>query len=181
MAHLPTSILIIRVSHTLPVFLSVIESVQDDESSCRQVVFILSIGKVAHVQWIKERLVKAVQPAPSSLKVSIRIFITCSAASSQSHLSNKDNSALSRPVDTRGISGLSDMALGDLSPSSLGGVKMTHGRSDLNALLKEEAIFGSHGIARTVRHPLRFPECGLSNLLSGGPTMTLYVAPFGYA
>ncbi|OAX40259.1 hypothetical protein K503DRAFT_634934 [Rhizopogon vinicolor AM-OR11-026] len=104
----------------------------------------INVTLLAHVQWIEERLIKAVQPAPSSLKVvSIRISVTCSAAPSKSHLPNKNNSALSRPVDTRGIPGLSVMALRDSSPLSLGGVKMTHGRSDLNVLLEEEASMAS--------------------------------------
>ncbi|OJA09419.1 hypothetical protein AZE42_03069 [Rhizopogon vesiculosus] len=181
------------VSHTLPVFLSVIERVRNGESSCSRVVFIWSIREAAHVQWIEETLIKAVRLAPSSLTISIRIFITGSAATSQPDLSSKDNPAFSLPdsMEKNGIHKPSDASLAELSSLGTVGTIKVHGRPNLDALLKEEinmasgrmsvTVCGPHGIARAVRHALRFPECGPSNILNGGPSVTLHVASFGYA
>ncbi|KAG1804077.1 uncharacterized protein BJ212DRAFT_1395224, partial [Suillus subaureus] len=155
------------------------------------VVFIWSIRGAGCVQWIEEALIKAVQLAPPSLTVSIRIFDTGSPSTSQYM---EEDFSLSNPTEkngtpeqvlTRKVSVSSSMLF------SLHGVKMESGRADLDALLKEEvsmasgsmsvSVCGSQGIARAVRHALRFPVSGPSSILSGGPSVTLYVESFGYA
>jgi predicted ferric reductase len=179
------------ISYTLPVFLSVIESVRKGKSSCKRVVFIWSIRGADYVQWIEEALVKAVQLAPSSLTVSIRIFDTGSPSLSQSM---EEDFNLSSPTEKKGTPEQVVTRKGSLTSSmllSLRGVSMEKGRSDLDALLKEEismasgsmsvSVCGSQGIARAVRHALRFPVSGPSSILSGGPSVTLYVESFGYA
>ncbi|KAG1834099.1 ferric reductase NAD binding domain-containing protein [Suillus variegatus] len=171
------------ISYTLPVLLSVIEQVRKGKSSCKRVVFIWSIRQAGYVQWIEEALIKAVQLAPPSLTVSIRIFNTGSPTTTQSM---EEVSGLSNPTEKIvTFEQTSSMLL------SLRGVKMESGRSDLDALLKEEvsmasgrmsvSVCGSHGIARAVRHALRFPVSGPSSVLSGGPSVTLFVESFGYA
>ena len=155
----------------------------------------------AHVRWIEEALVKVVQLAPPSLTISIRIFITrpLSMAESQS-----PDSVPSSPIEKKGthdpIVTMSDLPLLSL----LSGVKVNHGRPNLDALLKEEAsitpgrmsvngkygnlrhvqatyrptVCGSQRIARAVRRALRFPVSGSS---TGMPSVTLHVESFGYA
>ncbi|KAG1804325.1 ferric reductase like transmembrane component-domain-containing protein [Suillus subaureus] len=161
-----------------------ISCVRKGKSSCKRVVFIWSIRGAGCVQWIEEALIKAVQLAPPSLTVSIRIFDTGSP--STSHLSNPtEKNGTPEQVLTRKVSVSSSMLF------SLHGVKMESGRADLDALLKEEvsmasgsmsvSVCGSQGIARAVRHALRFPVSGPSSILSGGPSVTLYVESFGYA
>jgi len=145
------------------------------------------------------------------LTVSIRIFITGSATASQSDLSNGAyDSTLPRPAEKSSIPEPGVVTLENSLPpslSSLGGVKIKHGRPNIDAMLKEEIstasgrmsvtgeftstknakaidippVCGSPGIAHAVRHALRFPECGPSNVLSGGPSVTLHIASFGYA
>ncbi|KAG2157689.1 ferric reductase NAD binding domain-containing protein [Suillus bovinus] len=168
------------ISYTLPVFLNVIEQARKGKSSCKRVVFIWSIRQAESVQWIEEALVKAVQLAPPSLTVSIRIFYTGSTRSME-EVSSLSNSTEKPGKDPLALSML----------LSLRGVKMESGRSDLDALLKEEvsmasgsmsvSVCGSQGIARAVRRALRFPVSGPSSVLSGGPSVTLYVESFGYA
>ncbi|KAG2122210.1 FAD-binding domain-containing protein, partial [Suillus cothurnatus] len=175
------------ISYTLPVFLSVIEH---GKSSCKRVVFIWSIRRTEHVQWIDEALIKAVQLAPPSLTVFIRIFDTGALSMSQS---TEEDSSRSVPTEKSGTPE-QDVANGSLTSSKLlllRGVKMENGRANLDALLKEEismasgsmsvSVCGSQGIARTVRHALRFPVSGPSSILSGGPSVTLHVESFGYA
>ncbi|KAG1731763.1 ferric reductase NAD binding domain-containing protein [Suillus lakei] len=179
------------ISYTLPVFLSVIERVRKGKSSCKRVVFIWSIRGAGYVQWIEEALIKAVQLAPPSLTVSIRIFDTGSPPTAQSM---EEDSSLSNPTEKNGTLEQVVTRKGSLTSSmllSLRGVKMERGRSDLDALLKEEvsmasgsmsvSVCGSQGIARAVRHALRFPVSGPSSILSGGPSVTLHVESFGYA
>ncbi|KAG2354585.1 hypothetical protein BDR07DRAFT_1382138 [Suillus spraguei] len=145
------------------------------------------------IQWIEEALIKAVQLAPPSLTVSIRIFITDSSSTTQSDPSREDNSSISSSTEKKGgpqhviikRNSLSSLFL------SLRGVKMETGRPNLDALLKEEvnvtsgrisvSVCGSQGIARAVRHALRFPVSGPFSILSGGPSVTLHVESFGYA
>ncbi|KAG2112970.1 ferric reductase like transmembrane component-domain-containing protein [Suillus discolor] len=171
------------ISYTVPVLLSVIEQVRKGKSSCKRVVFIWSIRQAGYVRWIEEALIKAVQLAPPSLTVSIRIFNTGSPSMTQSMEEVSGLPNITEKIVT--FEPTSSMLL------SLRGVKMESGRSDLDALLKEEvsmasgrmsvSVCGSYGIARAVRHALRFPVSGPSSVLSGGPSVTLYVESFGYA
>jgi len=177
------------ISYTLPVFLNVIDCVRKGKSSCRRVVFIWSIRGADYVQWIEDTLIKAVQLAPPSLKISIRIFITDPLSIAGSELSI---SALSSPVEKKGAPEHNVTKRDSLSSLlSLRGVKMEAGRPNLDALLKEEissasgrmsvSVCGSQGISRAVRHALRFPVSGPSTILIGGPSVTLYDESFGYA
>jgi ferric-chelate reductase len=161
---------------------------------------------IDYVQWIEDTLIKAVQLAPPSLKISIRIFITDPLSIAGSELSI---SALSSPVEKKGAPEHNVTKRDSLSSLlSLRGVKMEAGRPNLDALLKEEIssasgrisvsgkyrsrpqeiqvtnksiVCGSQGISRAVRHALRFPVSGPSTILSGGPSVTLYDESFGYA
>ncbi|KAG1731750.1 ferric reductase NAD binding domain-containing protein, partial [Suillus lakei] len=181
------------VSYTLPVFLNIIERVRKGKSSCTRVVFIWSIRGAEYVQWIEEALIKAVELAPPSLTVSIRLFITGSSSTAQSNSSKEDNSTLASSSEKKGSPEHIVTRRDSLSSSflSLRGVKMEAGRPNLDALLKEEvsvtsgrmsvSVCGSQGIARAVRHALRFPVSGPSSILSGGPSVTLHVESFGYA
>ncbi|KAG2138460.1 ferric reductase NAD binding domain-containing protein [Suillus clintonianus] len=182
------------ISYTLPVFLSVIERVRKGKSNCKRVVFIWSIRGAGYVRWIEEALIKAVQLAPPSLTVSIRIFNTGSPSMVENALPMEEDSSLSNPTEKKDTPEQVVTREGSFTSSSLfslRGVKMESGRSDLDALLKEEvsvasgsmsvSVCGSQGIARAVRHALRFPVSGPSSILSGGPSVTLHVESFGYA
>ncbi|KAG2057927.1 hypothetical protein BDR06DRAFT_987850 [Suillus hirtellus] len=174
------------VSYTLPVFLNIIERVRKGKSSCTRVVFIWSIRGAEYVQWIEEALINAVQLAPPSLAVSIRIFITAPS-------SREDDSSISSSTEKKSNPKHMVIRKNSLSMSflSLRGVRTENRRADLDALLKEEVdvtsgrmsvgVCGSQGIARAVRHALRFPVSGPSSILSGGPSVTLHVESFGYA
>ncbi|KAG2346395.1 hypothetical protein BDR05DRAFT_878235 [Suillus weaverae] len=128
------------VSYTLPVFLNIIERVRKGKSSCTRVVFIWSIRRAEHVQWIEEALIKAVQLAPPSLTVSIRIFITASSSTTQSNLSREDNSTISSLTEKKGSPEHVVIKRNSLSLAflSLHGVRMETGRPNIDALLKEE-------------------------------------------
>jgi hypothetical protein len=181
------------VSYTLPVFLNIIERVRKGKSSCTRVVFIWSIRGADYIQWIEEALIKAVQLAPPSLTVSIRIFITAPSSTMQPNPSREDDSSISSSTEKKGSPEHTIIRKDSLSLSfmSLRGVKMENGRPNLDALLREEvdatsgrmsvSVCGSQGIARSVRHALRFPVSGPSSILSGGPSVTLHVESFGYA
>ena len=87
---------------------------------------------IAHVQWVKEALMKAVRLAPPSLTISLRIFIT-SLSTAGSELSDPtlcENKSTSETIMT-GKDSFSPL-------SSLPGAKMEYGRPNLDALLKEE-------------------------------------------
>ncbi|KAG1870842.1 ferric reductase NAD binding domain-containing protein, partial [Suillus subluteus] len=181
------------VSYTLPVLLNIIERVRKGKSSCTRVVFIWSIRGAEFVRWIEEALIKAVQLAPPSLTVSIRIFITASSPTTQPNSSREDTSSVSSSTEKKDSPVHVIIRKHSLSLSfmSLRGVRMENGRPNIDALLKEEvgvtsgrmsvSVCGSQAIARSVRHALRFPVSGPSSILSGGPSVTLHVESFGYA
>ncbi|KAH7925255.1 hypothetical protein BV22DRAFT_452820 [Leucogyrophana mollusca] len=174
------------VSYTLPVLLDIIECVRNGKSDCRRVVFIWAIREASHIRWIEEALVKAVQLAPSFLTVAIHIHITDSSALATS-LGEGD----SLHTASVGQDGHDVPARGKHLILSMPGVRMEPGRPDLDRMLKEEAaaatgrmsvsVCGSQAIARSVRHALRFPVSSPSNVLRGGPSVTLHVESFGYA
>ncbi|KAH7890651.1 ferric reductase NAD binding domain-containing protein [Phlebopus sp. FC_14] len=182
------------VSYTLPTLLDVIEQARDGRSNCRRVVFIWSIRDANHVRWIDETLLKALQLAPSWLSISIRIHVTgpndCidpiprlnATEDSQSTEEGKSSEEPESPQTTE-KSGHPLLALES--------VKLEKGRPNLPAMLKEEvdcttgsmsvSVCGSLPIARTVREALCFPVSSPSNVLNGGPSVTLHVESFGYA
>jgi len=105
-----------------------------------------------YVQWIEEALVKAVQLAPSSLTVSIRIFDTGSPSLSQSM---EEDFNLSSPTEKKGTPEQVVTRKGSLTSSmllSLRGVSMEKGRSDLDALLKEEISMASGSMSVSGKH-----------------------------
>jgi hypothetical protein len=106
------------------------------------VIFAVSCGYIrgtnvdftAHVRWIEDALMKAIELAPPSLTVSIRIFITGSLPTAEA------DSVLSSPVEKKGMEHIvtQSVSLSSLSLSSRD-IKMENGRPNLGALLKEEA------------------------------------------
>lgn len=112
---------------------------------------------IEYVQWIEEALIKAVQLAPPYLTVSIRIFDTGSSSTAQSM---DEDSSPSNPTEkngtheqvvTRKTSSTSSMLF------SLRGVKMERGRSDLDALLKEEVSMASGSMSVSGKHYFHRP------------------------
>ncbi|KAG1856390.1 ferric reductase like transmembrane component-domain-containing protein [Suillus subalutaceus] len=171
----------------------IVSRVRKGKSSCTRVVFIWSIRGAEFVKWIEEALIKAVQLAPPSLTVSIRIFITASSPATQSNSSGEENSSVSSSTEKKDslVHAIIKKHSLSLSFMSLHGVRMETGRPNIDALLKEEvgvtsgrmsvSVCGSQAIARSVRHALRFPVSGPSSILSGGPSVTLHIESFGYA
>ncbi|KAF9223031.1 iron reductase [Gyrodon lividus] len=164
------------VTYTLPVFLSVIEAARNGISNCRRVVFIWAVRDASHLHWISDALARAHSLAPSHLTVSIQIFATSGGIpSSESDWMGQDQIL---DKDREPVSGAS-------------WIMMKSGRPNLKAILREEvneavgrmsvSVCGSQGLARSVRHALRFPVSGPYSILHGGPSVTLYVESFGYA
>ncbi|KAH7925260.1 hypothetical protein BV22DRAFT_1011594 [Leucogyrophana mollusca] len=178
------------VSYTLPVLLDIIECVRNGKSDCRRVVFIWVIREASHIHWIEEALVKAVQLAPSSLTVSVHIHLTgppivvAPIATSLGEIESLHTTSVGHAAP--------ELSLKDKeSIMFMPGVRIENGRPDLGRILKEEAamatgrmsvsVCGSQGIARSVRHALRFPVSSPSNIMKGGPSVTLHVESYGYA
>ncbi|KAH7890610.1 ferric reductase NAD binding domain-containing protein [Phlebopus sp. FC_14] len=192
------------VSYTLPAFLDIIERVRGGKSDCRRVVFIWSIRDPNYMHWIDDMLIRALQLAPPSLSISIRINVTGASGTIEPLPrldrcgSEKDSDA--RVPDDGSLSEITDSELdngrksGEKSKDSLLAldfVKVENGRPDLPAMLREEvectsgrmsvSVCGSQAIARCVRRALRFPVSSPLNVLNGGPSVTLHVESFGYA
>ncbi|KAH7912908.1 ferric reductase NAD binding domain-containing protein [Hygrophoropsis aurantiaca] len=194
-----TSILIAGgsgVSYTLPTLLDIIERARNGKSDCRRVVFIWSIRDANHIHWIDETLIRALQLAPPHLTVSIRIHVTGAPATIEPLAREYgDDDAASIQDDSRSeIVELESGKAMEKSKDSLlaiDAVKVENGRPNLPVMLREEvdmatgrmsvSVCGSQAVARSVRRALRFPVSSPSNVLNGGPSVTLHVESFGYA
>ncbi|KAG2122184.1 hypothetical protein BD769DRAFT_1476076 [Suillus cothurnatus] len=142
-------------------------SVHKGKSSCKWVVFIWSIRGADYVQWIEEALVKAVQLTLPSLRVSICIFHTGSPSMSQSM---EEDSSLSSPTEKKGTPEQVVTRKGSLTSSMLLSLRVNM------QLMGTTLVCGLQGIARVVHHALHFPVSGPSSILSGGPSVTLYLS-----
>ncbi|KAF9238235.1 ferric reductase NAD binding domain-containing protein [Melanogaster broomeanus] len=159
----------IGVTYTLPVFLSVIEAVRKGTSSCRRLVFVWAVRDASHLHWVSDALVRANSLVPSSLSISIHVYVTKGSIPSSK----------SKPRAPRSLF------------SSAPWIKMASGRPDLKAIFSEQmhgavgrmsvSVCGPQGLAQSVRRALCFPVSGPYIILRGGPSVTLYVESFGYA
>ncbi|OJA13520.1 hypothetical protein AZE42_10524 [Rhizopogon vesiculosus] len=97
-----------------------------------------NIDFAAHVRWIEDALMKAVELAPPSLTVSIRIFVTgrLKTAESEPLLSNSVEKKGAEHIVTQSVS-FSSLSL---PPHD---VRMENGRPNMGTLLKEEASMTS--------------------------------------
>jgi hypothetical protein len=113
---------------------------------------------IAHVQWVKKALMKAVRLAPPSLTISLRIFIT-SLSTAESKLSDP---ALCEKTSTSERIVTSRDSFSSLL--SLRGAKMEYGRPNLDAMLKEEISSASGRMSVSGKYlgsqfPLQGCEC----------------------
>lgn len=151
---------------------------------------------------------KALQLAPASMKVDIRIFVTRAngsiLAASESAASADSDSMISDGHEKK--EDFSDL----LSHSA---VRVIDGRPDLGAILGQEAeetfngrmsvsgqclqisafftpsclpscffaVCGSQTIASAVRKGVQFSVAGMTSVMRGSPSVTLHVESFGYA
>ncbi|KAI0354098.1 hypothetical protein OH77DRAFT_1522024 [Trametes cingulata] len=180
------------VSFTLATFLGVLSDVEKGRSRCRRVVFVWTIREASHIEWISHTLSKALELAPAEVDISIRIFITSTSPTSASGNGPTLKHARSWNEDDSVHSSSNDTAVGKTttfsSLLSFPAVRVSQGRPDLGALLREEVevntgrmsvtVCGPQGIARACRAALRLP---MSTTLKGGPSVVLHVESFGYA
>ncbi|OAX32516.1 hypothetical protein K503DRAFT_701927, partial [Rhizopogon vinicolor AM-OR11-026] len=185
------------VSYTLPTLLNIIERVRNGKSSCRRVVFIWSIRNADYIHWIDETLIRALQLAPPSLSISIRIYATSAPSTIQSlpHSYGSNDGPQAVLDDSKSeIGELEDVtAKGDIKDSLLAieAVKLENGRCDLPSVLRDEVematgrmcvgVCGSQAMARSVRGALQFPVSSPLSVANGGPSVTLHVESFGFA
>ncbi|RPD78372.1 hypothetical protein L226DRAFT_481122 [Lentinus tigrinus ALCF2SS1-7] len=167
------------VSLAISMFLGVVSDVQNGKSRTRKVVFIWSIRDAKQMEWIAKPLVNALERAPPSLEIAIRIFVTGGQKADQMPLMNNNDSdsmySMERSMRPR--------MLADF-PS----VQVTPGRPDIPKMLKDEVtgatgrlsvtVCGSGAIVKSCREALRLP---FSTTLFGGPSVVLHVESFGYA
>ncbi|KAF8838286.1 hypothetical protein BDN67DRAFT_907648 [Paxillus ammoniavirescens] len=182
------------VSYTLPTLLDIIEKVREGKSNCRRVVYIWAIRDANHIHWIDDTLIRALQLAPPSLSISIRIHVTGVPVTTESlprledhseKIGDDPNSDTIESEDGKALAKNKDVL------HAMEAVQIEHGRPNLQALLREEvecatgrmsvSVCGSQGIARAVRRALRFPVSSPLNVVQGGPSVTLHVESFGYA
>jgi len=163
------------LTFTLPLLLDTINKASLGKSNTSRLVFIWAIRDPSQLLWISETLASALKTVPSTLSISIRIFVT----------SRGPASAVRQRDDLFPYPG-TDEGFGRSA------VHVTEGsRPDFRTLLQEQAdlttgrmsvsVCGSHAIANAVKQALGFSIAGPSSVLKGGPSITLHVEAFGYA
>ncbi|KAI0828502.1 iron reductase [Trametes gibbosa] len=172
------------VTYTLSTFLGVLSHVKSGKSKCRKLIFVWCIRDASHIEWISQALSRALELAPATIDITVRIYVTSpngqsvprdSSWAEEESLHSSENA--SPATKTRPSSLLNFQA-----------VQVSSGRPDLTALLHEQiegtsgrlsvTVCGSQGIARACRTALRIP---MSTTLKGGPSVVLHVESFGYA
>ena len=159
------------------------------------------------IDWIDEPVCRALQLAPPSLTVSIHIHITRGSAAIQRGTGH-DGREVRQRRDPRSASaestemgdmlafdsvrvenGRPDLAkmLGEEVQSATRKLSVS-GESCITELSSHilihmrysTAVCGSLGMAQSVRQALRFPVSSPSNVLRGGPSVSLFVETYGY-
>ncbi|KAG2138475.1 ferric reductase like transmembrane component-domain-containing protein [Suillus clintonianus] len=204
------------VSYTLPILLGIIEGVRNGKSSCGRVVFIWSIRNAGayysstigfnealyrpthlfladQIHWIDETLIRALQLAPPSLSISIRIHVTGTPATDEALPHSYSPSDDARPVCNPSPPETVVLQDGRSKHSlfTVESAKLQSGRPNLPAILRDEvematgrmsvSVCGSQEIARSVRRALQFPVSSPLSVANGGPSVTLHIESFGYA
>ncbi|KAJ8514611.1 hypothetical protein ONZ45_g7874 [Pleurotus djamor] len=123
------------VTHTLPVFLEVIEKARQRKTQCSRLIFVWAIRDIAHINWAYEALYKGLQRAPSYLDVNIRAFIT---GETGCEVLNYDTASVGSVEDVETPQS-EKTAKGLPSVYNMPGIQVTPGRPDLKSLLHREA------------------------------------------
>ncbi|RPD78371.1 hypothetical protein L226DRAFT_531717 [Lentinus tigrinus ALCF2SS1-7] len=173
------------VSLAISTFLGVVSDVQNARSKTRKIVFLWSIRDAKQIEWISKALTNALELAPPSLEISVRIFVTgrqnpLPITQTLTMNSSYSMTTLGSPTPTN-----------DAFPKTITdspSVQITQGRPDIRKVLRDEVdatvgrlsvtVCGSAAIAKSCRDALRLP---FSTALHGGPDVVLHVESFGYA
>ncbi|THV04056.1 hypothetical protein K435DRAFT_774561 [Dendrothele bispora CBS 962.96] len=175
------------VSYIIPILLDVVERKRMGKTICKRIVFVWSVRDSNYIQWVSEAIQSALELAPSSLTIEIRLFVTGSVIS-ESDDANSTNSKVESP----GAGSSSN----EVSPRSSGieisGLRASLGRAPLTEILEQEAgetrfgtmcvaACGSSSMNNSVREALRWPVAGPATVMRGGASISLIVENFAYA
>ncbi|RDB30109.1 Ferric/cupric reductase transmembrane component 1 [Hypsizygus marmoreus] len=167
------------VAFTLPLLLDSIHRAKRGSSACRKIVFLWAIRDASHMGWISDALLPALQHAPSTTIVDVRVFVT----SVKEDASSWDDDSVEGNVEKR----TERAGKSDTNALDHPAVRIQQGRPDLKHLLEAEIndshgaisvnVCGTHALADATRSALRAPR--FLDVLKGGPTVTLHVEAFG--
>ncbi|TFK53328.1 iron reductase [Heliocybe sulcata] len=181
------------ISYTLPLLLSAIS-----KGTARRVLFIWAIRDKSHLQWVSAAIKQALATAPSTMSISINIYLT----TSQEPLPTSPRAWDDDSVHNERLGGASGSESSEsvekekedsvVTLTEVSAVKVQVGRPNIGVLMKEEldnaagrmtvCVCGSEGIARAVRSSLTInPLAGSNSVIRGAPSVTLHVESFGYA
>ncbi|KAI0743893.1 iron reductase [Daedaleopsis nitida] len=175
------------VSLALSTFLGVVSDVQRGISRCSRAVFIWSIRDPKQLDWISDSLAAALQLAPPTLEIAIRVFVTGRPRNpdptSTAPNPNPDaddrtlSSALATPAGPRTLTSFQEVQVGAGRPDIPKILKDEVGRSDAGSRLSV-TVCGSAAVANVCRDALCLP---FAATLDGAPSVVLHVESFGYA
>ncbi|KAK0203870.1 iron reductase [Desarmillaria ectypa] len=174
------------VAFTLPLLLDLLQqSRQGKRLPCSRILFVWAIRDAEHINWISAPLVNALSDLPKDLEVSIKIYVTGSAARREelSEDWEEKNSGTDTPSSESGKLG------GDSILNASTAVNVKQGeRPDFPILLRAEmsnvkdgrmgvSVCGPFGLTEGVRSALGAPQIG--NVMTGQPSIVLHVETFG--
>jgi len=173
------------VSYTLPLLLDLIQQARTSTALVEKVVFIWAIRSESHIAWISSQLAEALDAAPSSLLIEIRIFVTQSSVPRLRTLPETDEKTLSRKESK--VSVMEMPVPQELATNEA--VRFEFCRPPIAQLLGEIIeyssgpvsvdVSGPQKLIDTVRTTLRTGVASPAGILRGSASVSLHVETFG--
>ncbi|KAJ6601629.1 ferric reductase NAD binding domain-containing protein [Mycena sp. CBHHK59/15] len=166
------------ISFTLPLLLDLIRRANKGTNpECHKVTFVWAVRHAEHIKLISDTLSSALEGISDSLAIDIRIHITACV---------EDTDGASYSVDPEKSE--SSLRTSEDKLQQVPCVRVFSGRPNVHAIVKSEVaaatgamavnVCGTGGMAEHVRSALR-SSSSASDIIRGGPSVTLHVEAFG--
>ncbi|CAE6393364.1 unnamed protein product [Rhizoctonia solani] len=135
------------VSYTFPLLLDIVRQAKSGNGVAQRVSFIWVVRSASHIDWIDNLLQQAVQDCPSTLQLSINIYVTQQSLPELSH----ENGVKGDTTSIEKKQSLAEISTTSLTSSQK--AKVLSGRPDIGAMLKEELSCASGLVSIDVSGP----------------------------
>ncbi|CAL1700999.1 unnamed protein product [Somion occarium] len=179
------------ISYILPRFHEIIKQASAEKACARRIAFVWAIREPSHMRWLSENLTTILASAPSTLDISVSIFITNTSQQESPSLddpSSKRSSATD--IEKQHDLGSGDEKVSEKDTDTLEtlGVELYTGRPDVHKILEAQVkasvgpvsvdVSGPTPLVSAVRSALSSSFAGPMNVLKGGPMIQLNVENF---
>ncbi|CAA7259897.1 unnamed protein product [Cyclocybe aegerita] len=172
------------ISYTLPLLLDLVRiSAKGGKSAVGRVVFVWAVRDPAHLKWISQTLVEALNRSGSSIVIEPRIYITGPEYPIPQVPDLQQDAASVASSSEKKL----DIVGADLPVYS--SLKLVHGRPSMKKLIHDEIessvgpisvdVAGPSSLAESIRRAVSCDLAGPASVLKGSQPVTLHVETFG--